>query len=106
MVRHALGTAGLGRLANGRVVLTGGASLLDGVGPLAARILGRQIRMGKPLDIIGLPESASASAGFSTSAGLLAWAAGADRDYGDIDASDTRPNSFLKRIVGFIRNNV
>lgn len=106
MVRHALDTAGLGRLANGRVVLTGGASLLDGVGPLAARILGRQIRMGKPLDIIGLPESASASAGFSTSAGLLAWAAGADRDYGDIDASDTRPNSFLKRIVGFIRNNV
>lgn len=74
LVRDRLDGAGLGRAGRGRVVLTGGASLLDGIGPMAARILDRPIRLGRPLRITGLPEGAAASAGFATSAGLLAWA--------------------------------
>ena len=104
LVRHALDNAGLGRLANGRVVLTGGASLMEGIVPVATRILARPVRMGKPLNVHGLPETAAASAGFSTAAGLLAWAAGADRDFGDISAPEPRPGGLLKRFVGFIRD--
>ncbi|GBR43147.1 cell division protein FtsA [Gluconobacter roseus] len=106
LVRQSLDNAGLGRLANGRVVLTGGASLLEGIVPVATRILGRPVRMGKPQNIYGLPETAAASAGFSTAAGLLAWAAGADRDFGDISAPEPRPRGLVKRLVGFIRNHV
>lgn len=104
LVRHALDNAGLGRLANGRVVLTGGASLMEGIVPVATRILARPVRMGKPLNVHGLPETAAASAGFSTAAGLLAWAAGADRDFGDISAPEPRSGGLLKRFVGFIRD--
>ncbi|AHK70116.1 cell division protein FtsA [Gluconobacter oxydans] len=106
LVRQSLDNAGLGRLANGRVVLTGGASLLEGIVPVATRILGRPVRMGKPQNIYGLPETAAASAGFSTAAGLLAWAAGADRDFGDISIPEPKPRGLVKRLVGFIRNNV
>ncbi|GBR52497.1 cell division protein FtsA [Gluconobacter sphaericus] len=106
LVRQSLDNAGLGRLANGRVVLTGGASLLEGIVPVATRILGRPVRMGKPQNIYGLPETAAASAGFSTAAGLLAWAAGADRDFGDISVPEPKPRGLVKRLVGFIRNNV
>lgn len=106
LVRQSLDNAGLGRLANGRVVLTGGASLLEGIVPVATRILGRPVRMGKPQNIYGLPETAAASAGFSTAAGLLAWATGADRDFGDISVPEPKPRGLVKRLVGFIRNNV
>lgn len=107
LVRQSLDNAGLGRLANGRVVLTGGASLLEGIVPVATRILRRPVRLGKPQNIRGLPETAAASAGFSTAAGLLAWAAGADRDFVDIfSVPEARPRGFVKRLVGFIRNHV
>ena len=46
-----------------RVVLTGGASQLTGLPELAARILGRQVRIGRPLGISGLP-GRSQRAGF------------------------------------------
>jgi cell division protein FtsA len=41
-----------------RIVLTGGASQLTGVTEAAKRILLRQVRVGRPLGIQGLPESA------------------------------------------------
>ncbi|WP_025884735.1 cell division protein FtsA [Asaia prunellae] len=103
LVRDRLDDAGFGRTGRERVVLTGGASLLDGVGPMAARILDRPVRLGRPLGIVGLPEIGANSAGFSTASGLLAWAAGADRSFHDADAPDPRPNGMLKRLVHFIR---
>ena len=56
----------------GRVILTGGASQLNGVTDLAAKILGRQVRVGRPLGISGLPEAAKGAA-FAASAGLLVY---------------------------------
>jgi cell division protein FtsA len=55
-----------------RVVLTGGASQLTGLPELAARILGRPVRIGRPLGIGGLPEGAKGAA-FAAAAGLLAY---------------------------------
>ena len=77
-IKDRLDTAGLGRAAGSRVVLTGGASLLPGVRELAGRMLSRQVRIGRPTALRGLPELAAGPA-FSVAAGLLAWAAGDGR---------------------------
>jgi cell division protein FtsA len=53
-----------------RVVLTGGGSQLTGLPEAARRILGGQIRVGRPLGVQGLPDSAK-NPGFAVSVGLL-----------------------------------
>ncbi|WP_127142915.1 cell division protein FtsA [Pelagibacterium montanilacus] len=55
-----------------RFVLTGGASELTGLPELARRILGRNVRVGRPLGVSGLPEMAKGPA-FSTVAGMLVY---------------------------------
>ena len=55
-----------------RVVLTGGASQLAGIADLAARILKRPVRIGRPLGFSGLPENAKGPA-FAVAAGLLVY---------------------------------
>ena len=53
-------------------MLTGGASQLTGLSDLAAGILNRQVRIGRPLGIAGLPEAAKGPA-FAAVAGLLVY---------------------------------
>ncbi|MEE8662495.1 MAG: cell division protein FtsA [Acetobacter sp.] len=103
LVRDRLDSAGLGSFTNGRVVLTGGASQLDGVGSMASRILNRHIRLGRPSGIHGLPDK-NVSPGFATTAGLLIWAASAQRPFNDIETVRSEPKGFLKRLVSFIRD--
>ncbi|WP_338329480.1 cell division protein FtsA, partial [Commensalibacter sp. Nvir] len=71
LIRDRLDNVNVGYNTKNRVILTGGGSLLDGIGPLAAKILNRQIRLGKPNNIIGLPDDNTTAATFSTAAGLL-----------------------------------
>lgn len=73
LVRDRIKASGLEHLAGRRVVLTGGASLMTGMQALATTILDRQVRMGEPNAIPGLPEAASAPA-FATATGLLRYA--------------------------------
>ncbi len=70
LVRDRLEAAGFPAHAGRRVVLTGGASQLAGLGEAAKRILSGQVRIGRPLGIQGLPESAKGPA-FSAALGLL-----------------------------------
>ncbi len=106
LVRDRLDAAGLGRLANGRIVLTGGASQLGGVRDLAAGILGRPVRFGKPTGAFpGLPKDGRGPE-FATACGLLAWAAGIGRTLQDIDLSEPRPAGLLRRVVDFLRERV
>jgi cell division protein FtsA len=105
LVRDRLDNAGLGRAAAARVVLTGGASQLDGVQRLAAHVLNRQVRLGRPTGIRGLPADA-AGPGFATATGLLAWAAGAGRTLHDIDLNEPRPSGLIRRLVEFLRERV
>lgn len=56
----------------GRVVLTGGACQLTGLADLAARMLDRPVRIGRPLGIAGLPEGAKGPA-FAATTGLLVY---------------------------------
>jgi cell division protein FtsA len=72
MVRDRLAASPFASEARGTVVLTGGASQLTGLPELAARILGRSVRIGRPLGIAGLPELAKGPA-FAVAAGLLVY---------------------------------
>jgi cell division protein FtsA len=105
MVRDRLEASGLGRAAGSRVVLTGGACQLVGAREMAAQILGRQVRLGRPLQLRGLPDAASGPA-FATAAGLLTWAAGDGRSMQDIDLNPERPSGLMRRIVNFLRERV
>lgn len=105
MVRDRLDSAGLGRQGGGRVVLTGGASQMVGVRDLAARILDRPVRLGRPVGIRDLAEAASGPA-FATATGLLMWAAGDGRTLHDIDFEAEPPRGFLHKLVAFFRDRV
>lgn len=72
MVRDRLAASPFAAEPQGRVILTGGASQLTGLSELAARILGRPIRIGRPLGLSGLPEAAKGPA-FTVAAGLLVY---------------------------------
>lgn len=70
IVRDRLNKSGFGGAAGRRVVLTGGASQLAGMPEAARRILARNVRLGRPLGVAGLPEAAKGPA-FATAMGLL-----------------------------------
>jgi cell division protein FtsA len=105
MVRERLDASGFARAAGARVVLTGGASQLGGVRELAATILDRPVRLGRPSALRGLPDSASGPA-FATAAGLVAWAAGEGRFLNDLDFDTDRPTGMLRRIINFLKERV
>jgi cell division protein FtsA len=72
MVRDRLAASPFAAEPRGRVVLTGGASQLTGLSGLAAQILRRPVRIGRPLGIAGLPEEAKGPA-FAVATGLLVY---------------------------------
>jgi cell division protein FtsA len=72
MVRDRLAATSIAAERRGHVILTGGASQLAGLPDLAARILGRPVRIGRPLGIAGAPEAAKGPA-FAVAAGLLVY---------------------------------
>jgi cell division protein FtsA len=78
---------------------------LSGVRDMAARMLGRQVRAGRPAPLRGLPDSAAGPA-FATAVGLLAWSAGEGRTLPDINIDSDQPRSLIARVVNFFRERV
>jgi len=72
MVRDRLAASPFAAEPQGTVVLTGGASQLAGLVDLASRVLGRQVRIGRPLGVSGLPDAAKGPA-FAVASGLLVY---------------------------------
>lgn len=72
LIRDRLAHSGHGASIGKRIVLTGGASQMAGMTEAARRILGRNVRVGRPLGVAGLPAAAKGPA-FSTSVGLLVY---------------------------------
>ncbi|MBZ0139187.1 MAG: cell division protein FtsA, partial [Pseudorhodoplanes sp.] len=72
MARDRLAASPFSAEPRGTIVLTGGAAQLAGLTELAGRVLGRTVRVGRPLGIAGLPESAKGPA-FAVPAGLLVY---------------------------------
>jgi cell division protein FtsA len=91
MVRDRLAASSFAAERRGRVILTGGASQLTGLPELAARILGRPVRIGRPLGIAGLPEAAKGPA-FAAAAGLLVYPQAAHLEH-----FETRGGRYLTR---------
>lgn len=86
MLRDRLAKSGHGSVVGKRIVLTGGASQLVGMAEAARRILGRNVRIGRPLGVSGLPEAAKGPA-FSTAAGLLIYPQVANFESATINSS-------------------
>lgn len=103
LVKDRLDAAGLDRDIGRRVVLTGGGSQLVGVRELAARVLDRQVRLGRPHMVRGLPETASGPA-FAAPLGLLAWAAGEGRPLLDLQPGADQPPGRFRRFVNWLRD--
>ncbi len=69
-VRDRLAQSGFTARTGRRLVLTGGASQLTGVADLARKIVGPNVRLGRPVGVAGLPDLARGAA-FSAVVGLL-----------------------------------
>ena len=72
MVRDRLADSPFAAEPRARVVLSGGASQLPGIPETASRILGRPVRVGRPLGFVRLPAEAK-FASFAVPAGLLVY---------------------------------
>lgn len=103
--RARLDTAGFDQLDGQQIVLTGGASQIPGLDGLAARILGQQVRLGRPLRIQGLPQ-ANTGPEFSSIVGLALFAANPQDEWWDFELPVERyPARSLKRAVKWFRDN-
>lgn len=112
LVRARLEAGGAAQVAGRRVVLVGGASQLPGVPELAARILDKQVRTGRPTHVNGLAASTNGPA-FAACAGLLRYS---EEETGDLHAHAVpRPPAGegllarlgpLARIGGWLRENI
>ena len=74
LVRDRLIDCGLTSISGRRVVLTGGASQMNGAREVAARVLSKQVRLGRATRLTGHDETA-ATAPFAGCVGLALWAA-------------------------------
>ncbi|WP_439573294.1 cell division protein FtsA [Phreatobacter sp.] len=72
MVRDRLHAAGAAAEAGRRVVLTGGGAQLPGLADLAAQVLGRQVRVARPVGVTALPDSAKGPP-FAAAVGLTVY---------------------------------
>ena len=72
LVRDRIVQSGFGGAIGRRLVMTGGASQISGCQATATRIFNRDVRLGRPLGVSGLPQNAK-GAPFSTVVGLLVY---------------------------------
>lgn len=104
-VRARLDAAGFEHLPSQQIVLTGGASQIPGLDGLASKILGQQVRLGRPLRVQGLPQAATGPA-FSSAVGLSLFAANPQDEWWDFEIpTETYPARSLKRAVKWFKDN-
>ena len=104
-VRQRLDAAGFEHLPSQQIVLTGGASQIPGLDILAPKILGQQVRVGRPLRVHGLPQAATGSA-FASAVGLSLFAAHPQDEWWDFEAPSElgAPRSLRRAVKGFKDN--
>ena len=88
LTRDRLNASGFAGIVGRRMILTGGASQLSGLADAARRILARNVRLGRPLGVSGLPEVARGPA-FATAVGLTIYPDVAEMDIVDGDEAPT-----------------
>ncbi|MDJ0827342.1 MAG: cell division protein FtsA [Rhodobacter sp.] len=104
-VRERLDGAGFEHLPSQQIVLTGGASQIPGLDGLAPKILGNQVRLGRPLRVQGLPQAATGAA-FASCVGLSLFAAHPQDEWWDFEMPIERyPARSLRRAIKWFKDN-
>ncbi len=103
--RERLDIAGFDALPSRQIVLTGGGSQVPGLEGLASRILGQQVRLGRPMRVRGLPQAATGPA-FAAAVGLCLFAAHPQDEWWDFEMpADGYPARSLRRAMKWFRDN-
>ena len=105
LARSRLEASGFNKLAGRRVVLTGGASQLNGVRELAATVLDKQVRLGRPIRIQGLSDQTGGPA-FAVCAGLISYALGPQENPRLAAATSPAANGWVGRVGLWLRENL
>ncbi|MEL6648291.1 MAG: cell division protein FtsA [Pseudomonadota bacterium] len=104
-VKTTLDGAGFNCLPSQQIVLTGGASQIPGLDGLASRILGQQVRLGRPLRVHGLPQAATGPS-FASAVGMCLFAANPQDEWWDFEIpTDRYPARSLRRAVKWFKDN-
>ena len=104
LVRARLEDSGLGAAAGRRVVLTGGASQLPGLRDLGQSVLDKQVRLGRPIRISGLPDAVAGPA-YATTAGLLTYITERSDEMPTRVIAHAEPESLMMRLRLWLREN-
>lgn len=105
MVRDRLAGSQVARNAGRRVVLSGGASQLTGLREMAAQILERNVRLGVPQGLPGLPDAARTPA-FAVAVGLLNYALRPDLRLISVPRFDRRgERNYLARVGRWLKES-
>lgn len=106
-LRDRLARAGYPSGPSRRIVLTGGASQLTGAAESARRILGGQVRVGRPIGVEGLPDPARTPA-FAAAAGLLVYPQVAGREYFEPHRAErmaTESDGYMRRVGRWLKES-
>jgi cell division protein FtsA len=103
--RSRLDAAGFEHLPSQQIVLTGGASQIPGLDGLATKILGPQVRLGRPLRVQGLPQAATGPA-FAAAVGMTLFAANPQDEWWDFEIpADRNASKSFRRAVKWFKDN-
>lgn len=100
-IKHSMQSSGVDPVVYQRIVITGGASQISGMREFATDILGAQVRLGAPFDVLGASDIVQTPI-FSVCAGLLAFAQDAENKNNVFVQKKEGPFS---KITGWIRDN-
>jgi len=108
LARDRLSRAGQSAQAGRQLILTGGASQLAGLPDLTRAIVSPQARMGRPLGVEGLPESAKSPA-FATSVGLMVYPQVAALEHTSnqdaVARSDNQDDGYVTRVRRWLKQS-
>jgi cell division protein FtsA len=107
LVRDRLNASGFAGLVGKRMVLTGGGSQLTGLVEAARKVLARNVRVGRPLGVAGMPDVAKGPA-FATAVGLLIYPQVARMDQieaGGAHYAMTGTGGYFSRVGRWIRDS-
>ncbi|MFC3164471.1 cell division protein FtsA [Ciceribacter thiooxidans] len=108
MLRDRIQQSGFSPIVGKRVVLTGGASQLTGLPEAARRVLARNVRIGRPMGVAGLPVAAKGPA-FSTAVGLMIYPQVADQEthagQGGLFSPFSNGNSRIARVGQWLKES-
>ena len=105
LVKARLEDSGVDAVSGRRVVLTGGGAQLPGLRELAQQVLDKQVRIGRPTRVSGLPEAASGPA-FATAAGLLIQATRQHTELTISSPAVAMPKSLIGQVGMWLREHL